>query len=95
MTFYEGVGPSRIFKHVRVLEHCGKYYLPVDSAENVSQANGSKLLPSYLQLLSINDENEKIPGTTTWEAVRIIQGPANVQIDITDFAFSTSKEYQN
>ena len=41
VEFYEGEECNRTFKKVTVIERGGKYYLPVDSNENISQANGS------------------------------------------------------
>ena len=79
VEFYEGEEDGRVFKKVTVIERGGKYYLPVDSSENISQANGSV------------DQTNKKPGTTTWNAVRIIQGPERAQIDITDFTFANRK----
>ena len=57
----------------------GKYYLPVDKSKNFSRTNGS-----------VGNQAGKKPGFTTWNAVRILQGPWNPQIDITDFTFATS-----
>ena len=34
------------------------------------------------------DKIHKMPGTTTWNAVRIVQGPTKPQIDITDFTYA-------
>ena len=79
ITVYEGDEDNRVFRHIKVFECCGKYYLPVNSDENISQANGHK------------DGELKIPGTTTWEAVRVIQGSESVLLDINDFTFATSK----
>ena len=81
ITVYEGEEDDRVFRHIKVFECCGKYYLPVNSDENISQANGHE------------DKVHKIPGTTTWEAVRIIQGSDSVRIDINDFTFATSKGF--
>ena len=67
------------FKKVTVIARDGKYYLPVDPTQNISQANGSW------------DKVHKMPGTTTWSAVRIIQGPSKPQIDITDFTYANRK----
>jgi len=79
VEFYDGEEDDRVFKKVAVIERGGKYFLPVDRSENISQANGSA-------------DNYKMPGTTTWNAVRIIQGPGHPQIDITDFTFANRKE---
>ena len=79
MEFYDGEENDRVFKKVTVIERGGKYYLPVDPSENISQANGSA-------------DNNKMPGTTTWNAVRIIQGARRPKIDITDFTFANRKE---
>ena len=79
VEFYEGEGDNRVFKKETVIERGGKYYLPVKTSENISQANGS------------DDKTHKKPGTTTWNAVRILQGPARPQIDITDFTFANRK----
>ena len=76
VEFYDGEEDNRVFKKVTVTERGGKYYLPVDPNENISKANGSA------------DNIGKKPGTTTWNAVRIIQGPERPQIDITDFTFA-------
>ena len=59
-----------------VRDRHGKYYLPVDKNKNISKTNGG---------------GSKKRGTTTWDAVRILQGPNNPQIDITEFTFATSK----
>ena len=80
VEFYDGEENDRVFKKVTVIERGGKYYLPVDPSENISKANGSV------------DQTHKKPGTTTWNAVRIIQGPGHPQIDITDFTFANRKE---
>ena len=79
VEFYYGEEDNRVFKTVTVIERGGKYYLPLNPTENISQANGS-----------VN--NDKMPGTTTWSAVRIIQGPRRPKIDITDFTFANRKE---
>ena len=79
VEFYDGEEDYRTFKKVTVIERDGKYYLPVDPTKNISKANGSE------------DKTNKMPGTTTWNAVRIIQGPANPQIDITDFTYANRK----
>ena len=79
VEFYDGEENDRVFKKVTVIERGGKYYLHVDPSENISQANGS------------DDKTHKMPGTTTWNAVRIIQGPERPQIDITDFTFANRK----
>ena len=83
VEFYEGEGDNRVFKKETVIERGGKYYLPVAPSENISQANGNA------------DKIGKIPGTTTWNAVRIIQGPVRPQIDITDFTFAKRKEFSD
>ena len=80
VEFYDGKEDNRVFKKVTVIDRGGKYYLPVEPSENISQANGSV------------DKTEKMPGTTTWNAVRIIQGARRPKIDITDFTFANRKE---
>ena len=79
VEFYDGEEDDRTIKKVTVIERDGKYYLPVDQTENISQANGNA------------GETTKMRGTTTWNAVRIIQGPGNPQIDITDFTYANRK----
>ena len=76
VEFYEGEEDNRTFKKVTVIERGGKYYLPVNPDENISQANGG---------------GSKMSGTTTWNAVRILQGPKKPRIDITDFTFANRK----
>ena len=76
VEFYDGEEDNRIFKKVAVIERGGKYYLPVVPNENISQANGG---------------GSKMSGTTTWNAVRILQGPKKPRIDITDFTFANRK----
>ena len=76
VEFYEGEGDSRTIKKVNVIDRGGKYYLPLNPDENISQANGG---------------SGKMSGTTTWNAVRILQGPKKPQIDITDFTFANRK----
>ena len=79
VEFYDGEEDNRVFKKVTVIERGGKYYQLVDPNENISKANGSA------------DNIGKRRGTTTWNAVRIIQGPVRPQIDITDFTFANRK----
>ena len=76
LEFYEGEEDNRTFKKVTVIERDGKYYLPLNPDENISQANGG---------------GSKMSGTTTWNAVRILQGPKKPRIDITDFTFAKRK----
>ena len=76
----EFYGVNYIKKNIMVRNRHGKYYLPVDKNKNFSRANGS-----------VGNQAGKKPGFTTWAAVRIMQGPNNPRIDITDFTFATSK----
>ena len=79
-TSVEFYGVNDIKKNIMVRNRHGKYYLPVDKNKNFSRANGS-----------VGNQAGKKPGFTTWAAVRIMQGPNNPRIDITDFTFATSK----
>ena len=74
VKFYEG---DKMQKQLVFIQD-GKYYLPVNPEENVSIAGNA---PHW-----INTD----PGRTTWEAVRIVQGPNSPQIHITDFTYSES-----
>ena len=73
VEFYQGGD----IEEISVIVQNEKYFLPVDSEENLSWARApSNQLPT------------RPTGKTKWNAVRIAHGQYRPQIDITDFTFA-------
>ena len=73
VEFYQG----GYIEEISVIVQNEKYFLPVDSEENLSWARA----PS-------NQLPRRPTGKTKWRAVRIAHGQYRPQIDITDFTFA-------